>query len=496
MIHSHRVADKLVGCEGDPPSDAEVWRAIVAAGKEQSIVLPASYSKDSEMNIAPPRFTDTTDRSLARRLGAKRIELLKLYYSTPFLTCKKCNTLLFSGATCEECESSIEYSLGAKDFLKQIAQSKEELLCLIRIRKAAAKTLGRAYRYYLRRAYGRAQRREVLVLKLLKDWCASAIASCARGRLGRRKASTVRRLRKIIEPAHPLSLKKALKGDGDIWGAHVPQWFVDRTLAEDAVNAKKRRKKVFWYHSSQQLKLLYDDYVELCARLGFMPSRSEVEANIAEIARRIELREGRLVTAVQAKWRARTVRMLLLGFYRERANWRETRAAAAFKLCRIIRKWMICRSVVAHRRAEVVKAKLAEDYRAYRRRDTRSLESRKVALKAAYIKERAEERTARYCGLVHPGGYYGKMHAYSASPYCSSAVVDAALLMNRERGGGSGEDCDNIQCCGFQRRTSRPVIHRGEDDKRRNPRLAKLLRDTAKARSKRIGLPQLHQQSA
>ncbi|KAJ8601107.1 hypothetical protein CTAYLR_007838 [Chrysophaeum taylorii] len=454
MIRSSGIERQLQGLKIDDPdeepSDAEVWRAIVAAGKLQGVYLPASYTKESPMNLAPPKFSDGTDRSLVRRwkaltgLGATSLER-DLYYLTPYLTCERCNGLVFLDAArmrgfkvdgrdtalfpdetlvkCPGCASTVEYRIGAHDLLDQIAGSRAELARMLRSRHRAAAVLRRAYRFYLRRARGRAVRCEALVRGLLVARCGAVAASVVRGRLGRRKARTCRQVR-VIQAAHPMSLARATRGDGDVWGnRRVPDWY-KRELA-----GPTRRRRVFWYNSSRQVELLYHDYLELCARLGFLPPRFVVEANICEIARRIELREARLVTAVQARWRALTVQRLLLAFLRERVRWRQVRAAAVFRICRVVRGWMVRNDAVAARRAEIFRRNALGAYRRHRdaKRTKQTRDLMCDALRAAYVQERARERTARYCGLVHPSAAAGnKMRAFEISAYGSTTVADQA----------------------------------------------------------------------
>lgn len=95
--------------------------------------------------------------------------------------------------------------------------------------------------------------------------CAAIVDALVRGRLGRRRARTCDQLR-YIRKAHPISLTKALSPGGEV--------------------------KVFWYKSKEQIRLLFDNYLLLAERTGFLPSRYIVEANVAEITRRIKVRES------------------------------------------------------------------------------------------------------------------------------------------------------------------------------------------------------------
>lgn len=435
------------------PTDSELWWAIKAAGLEQGVYLPSSYKKESSMNLAPPALTDTTNRSLVKnwqKLTGMRDsgELWQgLYYLTPYLTCERCNGLVFINAqrtfgaravatmglsqffpsellqACPGCGLTDKFRPGAYDLLQQIARSKDELLHLLRKRRVAALILCRGYRFYLRRAAGRAERCVALTRRLLVNRCAAVMASAARGRLGRRRAFTVRRLL-VIRNAHPISIKRATCGDGDVWGnRRVPQWY------KDELAGPTRRRHVFWYKSNEQLALLHHDYLDLCARLGYIPPRFVVEANIYEISRRIELRMARLIAAVQSRWRALTVRKLLLDFLRERTVWREVRAAAAFRISRQCRGWIARRRDVARRRDAVFRNKILGAY--IRERQAKASSDRRSicakALDAAYRKERREERTARYCGLVIPCAKGScKINSFRESAYGSTRAMNCA----------------------------------------------------------------------
>ena len=96
--------------------------------------------------------------------------------------------------------------------------------------------------------------------------CAAIVEALARGRLGRRIARTCDHLR-YIRKAHPISLTKALSPGGEV--------------------------KVFWYKSKEQIRLLFDNYLLLAERTGFIPSRYIVEANVSEITHRIQVRESK-----------------------------------------------------------------------------------------------------------------------------------------------------------------------------------------------------------
>jgi len=92
----------------------------------------------------------------------------------------------------------------------------------------------------------------------LNYFCAAIIEAILRGRLGRRRAQTCAQLH-YIRKAHPISLNKALSPGGEI--------------------------KVFWYKSKEQVRLLFENYLVLAERTGFLPPRYVVESNVREIVR-------------------------------------------------------------------------------------------------------------------------------------------------------------------------------------------------------------------
>ncbi|EGB02296.1 expressed protein, partial [Aureococcus anophagefferens] len=286
-----------------------IWQAIQFTATEKAMALPTSFTRGSSMNLVTPKLVDTSDRSLVEtfsktfRDGRKESDLERpMFYLTPYITCDKCNTLMFIDAAkvrsfsarmpggicevsagdetlgvCPSCASTANFCLGAHDFLGKIAGSKAELIKQIKIRHAAAFLLGRSYRFYLRRQCARACRTREKVWAYLQRLCAAIIEAVLRGRLGRRKARTCAYLN-YVQKAHPISLSKALSLGGEF--------------------------KVFWYKSKEQIRLLFNDYLVLVERTGFVPPRYVVEANIQEIARRIKAREHTLITAVQSRWRA------------------------------------------------------------------------------------------------------------------------------------------------------------------------------------------------
>ena len=262
-----------------------------------------------------------------------------MYYWSPFMTCAKCNTTASINSVnarsyashsqvptavaakmtpeplprCHMCGSTQDWWMGSHDLLSLIAGSKSELKALLKRQRKGAKKIQRAFRFFLRRAAGRAERSAKQIRYMLEYRASSVMEALIRGRLGRRKAKCTVSLR-IIQRAHNKLLQRAL---------------TDRTY----------KRKCFWY-KPDQVKILYMDYVLLAERTGFQPARVMVEQNIHEIARRIRIRESYLCTLIQKKWRGIAARKFLIIYRREFTRVKEIRCAASFRVQRLYRGWV------------------------------------------------------------------------------------------------------------------------------------------------------------
>lgn len=119
----------------------------------------------------------------------------------------------------------------------------------------------------------------------LENKAATIINALARGRLGRRIARTERHL-VVIKDAHSILITHALR---------------------ESIS----RSKCFWYDRKEDSEFVFRDYVGFCSRTGFMPPRFTVEANIAELSRRITARKNELTTLVQRIWRGLMARRIV-----------------------------------------------------------------------------------------------------------------------------------------------------------------------------------------
>ena len=113
----------------------------------------------------------------------------------------------------------------------------------------------KCFRAYVRRAYSTAAARARKARELLCYQAVTMINRMARGRLARRIFITEKYL-VVIKEAHPMLLAYALK----------PR--------------KEHKGTVFWYKRSDEVEMLYKDYVLLAGRTGFQPPRVQVEKNI------------------------------------------------------------------------------------------------------------------------------------------------------------------------------------------------------------------------
>mmetsp|Transcript_36145 Transcript_36145/g.53921 ORF Transcript_36145/g.53921 Transcript_36145/m.53921 type:complete len:273 (-) Transcript_36145:1392-2210(-) len=226
-------------------------------------------------------------------------------YTSPYLTCEACNSILYIDATklrsricigqlkdksgayfnnipqeplpsCPECNRAASFCIGANDLTLSLAASEEELKVKKHTQKKMIIRLQRTYRQYLARQFGRAQRYAVLIEKMIKFKCATVIESLLRSGMAKRRFKVELALR-VIKNSRPMLMERALDG-------------------------KIHKKRVFWYKSKEELDVLFKSYYMLVERMGFHPPLFEVEENIIIIAKRIVDREAEIVTRVQSRY--------------------------------------------------------------------------------------------------------------------------------------------------------------------------------------------------
>lgn len=188
-----------------------------------------------------------------------------------------CICLLESLQPCKKCGRADAFFIGPLNFQDIIAdrvRAEEERR---RRRDTAVRVLQRSYKAYLRRVYGASYSLAYIAHRRLLNKAASRMTALIRGRFARRQAKTERCLR-IIQFAHPLLLKHALK-------------------------VSPTRSQCFWYNRQVDVDYLFADYTELCEKTGYIPPRMFVELNIKEISVRIVARQSELLTLIQRAWR-------------------------------------------------------------------------------------------------------------------------------------------------------------------------------------------------
>ncbi len=95
--------------------------------------------------------------------------------------------------------------------------------------------------------------------------------------------------------------------------------------------------KLFWYTRQEELDFVYQDYVILCERMGFIPPRIIVEKNIQELSRRILYRQSCLAALIQRMWRGFMSRRIVRFFKREVIRLRQVAWGKIMKLQRVYR---------------------------------------------------------------------------------------------------------------------------------------------------------------
>ena len=171
--------------------------------------------------------------------------------------------------------------------------------------------------------------------------------------------------------------------------------------------------------------MLYDNYLELVERTGFVPARLLVERNVAEMARRVVERKSMLIVLVQRRWRGFMARRMVQ-FYR-------TEIIRLFQssVCRVMKiqaayRGHAARLLIPKVRREQRREKVLNNYLG-RGRDQLLLQQRDtltIQAKAAYVRERAEERTARYASMIPTPDQYGlrKMEAFWDSQFADDQL--------------------------------------------------------------------------
>ncbi len=396
--------------------------AFMLRGDAQAQKLASMQASTDLAALSEMQAREAAEKDDTPSLMVLKVEDLKAFYLTPYLTCAECNTVTFINAEalekalladiegnagtldlealpeCPGCNRTYAYHVGAKDLSALIAANKRELAKRRARELAAALIFQRRSRgIFGRQEYQRRLGARALFRRLLNRG-AVIIQSQYRGRLGRREGVTELALQ-LIDGAHRKLLKMSL------------------------VNRFGLRR-VFWFKSKSELKLLFKDYKLLSVRLGNDPAVHQIEWNCAEIARRIFKLQCAFATRIQKVFRGLLGRNFIRLYRRERARLWRIQAAGTFMIQRTYRGWWFrmrarrCREKAA--KGDIMKAYLKE--RNQKKEAARKREQRRVLLQR-YKKQRGEEVAARYTGKSPFGAEGGrKMLAFSKTPYGDDRV--------------------------------------------------------------------------
>jgi len=401
---------------------------------KEDCVIPKEidYSIQNPIQLLPQRVIDFTDRSkiiAARKYGfdkegfrTGRPLQKAMFYMDPYITCSWCNDMSFvdveavhRGMTlpetvggfvakealppCKCCGRADCFVIGPHDFTAMIASRDRLAREKIERETSAAEVIKRAYRAYLRRAYGSAANKARMARKYLEAKAVTFINAGARGRLARRVYITKKYLRQI-KKAHPVLVAWSLK----------------------PING---RRQLFWFKKQEHVDLLFIDYVDLLERLGFDPPRKALEENIAELSKRILAREAELLMVVQRRWRGYMARRIVKYYRKELIRMRQFQISKLMMIQRIYRghfaRLQIPKLAKGQRR-EALMSKYREGL-AIKLRDKKK-EKIYGKMMMAYARERAEEKTARFTSRVDlPSDHNDrKMKAFAASCYADDKL--------------------------------------------------------------------------
>ena len=212
---------------------------------------------------------------------------------------------------------------------------------------------------------------------MLEARCAAAIQAMVRGRMGRRRFDVEKAL-VVIKNCHKLLLDRAL-------------------------NSKDYHSRVYWYKTKTELDVLYEDYYVLIERTGYNPPLCVVETNIKEVAKRILEREAELATRVQSRWRGIVVRRYLSVYKLEVTRAREIIAACVFRIQRVWRGFL-GRRLALKILVNFKKERMMDTYQTEKFKEAEKLliSRENFKLRTSYVKERQEEKSARYTGKLRP----------------------------------------------------------------------------------------------
>ena len=250
--------------------------------------------------------------------------------------------------------------------------------------------------------FAKAFKRRIVAYRLLLHRAAAMIQSIARMRFGLRRIQVERKLL-IIKSAHPMLLKRVL-------------------------TPNRQLRTCFWFKNPKAVWMLYYNYMVLLERTGFQPSRTQLEENIHELARRILARQTELVLKVQKVWRGILTRKISNLFRMEASRSRQFLASRVMKIQRLYRAHAARLLIPVLR----LKARTEELLTSY-------LKEKEVLLRAkkrihereqvmhTYVQERRDELTVRGTSRIDLPKYHGgkKMAAFHDSVYGNDKLRDS-----------------------------------------------------------------------
>lgn len=408
--------------------------------------LPSGYDVHNPVQLLPDRVFDTSNRATVLQAqlnrfdpdGFKRGQPLRktLFYLDPFVTCSWCNFVSFidvmtvrrtlampeesremglpmeSLPPCRRCGKADHFEVGSHDFSEMIANrerlAREKLLREM----AAAAVILRSYRAYLRRMYANAAAKAAKALAALQSKAATKINNSARRRLAYRRITAERDLRET-RTCNPVLMAWALKP------------------------YKRNNLRTFWFARDVESKLAYRDYLELGARMGWEKTRRQLEDNFAELSRRIVERKFELLALIQRVWRGVMARRIVKLYRKELIRLGQFVLSRVLIIQRAYRGHFVRLRIIPVMRHEKVREERMESYlkEAEQVRAERIRDDMKIKTRSAYIKDRAEERTARFTGRIDVPSEHDnrKMKAWKQSIYQDQRLTkNVTALLQRQ----------------------------------------------------------------
>jgi len=420
--------------------------------------LPSSYTVHSSVQLLPDRVFDTSNRATVLQAqkngfdpeGFRQGRPLEkgVFYLNPFVTCAWCNMISFvdvmtvrrmmhmsrevsdelhlpleSLPPCRQCGKADHLRVGSLDFTEEIANREKVARELLARQVKACRAIQRTFRSYLRRMYAHAASKARQALAKLQHKAATAINKTARLRFAVRRVHAERNLREI-KNAHPVLLAYALK---------APTKVKSNKKGEPV---EKVVVKTFWFSRQLEVDMCFRDYLGLSERMGYNPSRKQMEVNFAEIARRIIARKNELLVLVQRGWRGVMARRTVKYFRTEIIRLEQFVISKILKIQRAYRGHRARLSIpklLHSRRREAFMSKYLNYSQDKLRLKTKA--DTLIKVKSAYIKERSEERTARFTGRIDVPTDHDdrKMRAFANSVYSDQRLpTQVNALLSQE----------------------------------------------------------------